>query len=136
MEYISTTSLANENDIKPGDLFDKFKSIGWIERKGEKWALTELGRQKGGQTRTNPNYGEYIVWPENISWDNGQIKQSGKLLNATALGRRFGISSQRFNLLLNELGWIEKTIAWGGIIKLGKRIGGKQFEDDTSGGTN
>jgi hypothetical protein len=135
MEYISTTSLANENDTKPSELFDKFKSIGWIERTGDKWALTEIGRQKGGQTRTNPNYGEYIVWPENISWDNSLVKQNEKLLNATALGKHFGISSQRFNLLLNELGWIEKTIAGWGITRLGKSMGGRQFEHDTSGGT-
>lgn len=134
MDYISTTALANENEIKPSDLFDKLKSIGWIERKGDKWALTELGRQNGGQTRTNPNYGEYIVWPENISWDNGQSKQNTKLLNATTLGKQFNISSQRFNLLLNELGWIEKTVAGWGVTKLGKNIGGRQFEHDASGG--
>mgnify|MGYP000134069930 CR=1 FL=1 len=130
-----TTALANENDIKPSDLFDKFKILGWIERKGDKWALTENGRQKGGQTRTNPTYGEYIVWPSNISWDNNQVKQTGRLLNATALGKYFNISSQRFNLLLNERGWIEKTVAGWGITKLGKSIGGRQFEHDTSGGS-
>lgn len=135
MDYISTTALANENDIKPSDLFDKFKSLGWIERKGDKWVLTSIGKQKGGQTRTNPNYGEYIVWPENIKWDNGHAKQNVKLLNATALGKHFNISSQRFNLLLNELGWIEKTVAGWGITKLGRNIGGRQFEHDTSGGT-
>jgi hypothetical protein len=135
MEYISTTSLANENDIKPSDLFDKLRSIGWIERKGEKWILTDLGKQKGGQTKTSPNYGEYIVWPENISWDNGKPKTSVKLLNATALGKHFNISSQRFNLLLNELGWIEKTVAGWALTKLGKSLGGRQFEHETSGGT-
>lgn len=109
--------------------------MGWIERKGDKWALTELGKQKGGQTRTNSNYGEYIVWPENISWGNEQVKQNTKLLNATALGKHFNISSQRLNLLLNELGWLEKTIAGWGMTKLGKSIGGRQFEHDISGGT-
>lgn len=135
MDFISTTALANENDIKPSDLFDKFKTLGWIERKGDKWALTEIGKQKGGQTRTNPNYGEYIVWPDNISWNNVQTKQNTKLLNATTIGKHFNISSQRFNLLLNELGWIEKTVAGWGMTKLGKSIGGRQFEHDTSGGT-
>ena len=135
MDYISTTALANENDIKPSDLFDKLKSLRLIERKNDKWVLTEIGKQKGGQTRTSPNYGEYIVWPENISWDNEKQKLSSKLLNATGLGKHFNISSQRFNLLLNELGWLEKTVAGWGITKLGKSIGGRQFEHDTSGGT-
>jgi hypothetical protein len=135
MEFLSTTALANELNIKPSELFEKLRSLQWIERKGDKWALTEMGKQKGGQTRTNPNYGEYIVWPENISWDNGHAKTNTKLLNATTLGKHFGISSQRFNLLLNELGWIEKTVAGWGATKLGKSIGGRPFEHDTSGGT-
>lgn len=51
MEYISTSALANELELKPADLFDKLKGIGWIERITDKWVLTDLGRQKGGQTR-------------------------------------------------------------------------------------
>ncbi|MEO9257296.1 MAG: hypothetical protein ABI207_02875, partial [Crocinitomicaceae bacterium] len=103
MEYISTSALANELDIKKGDLFDKLKTLGWIERKNDKWILTDLGKQKGGQTRNNPNYGEYVVWPENMQIENGQQKDKHKLINTTALGKHFNISSQRLNLLLNEL---------------------------------
>ena len=40
MEYISTTALANELDIKPAELFDKLKGFGWIEKKNDKWILT------------------------------------------------------------------------------------------------
>jgi hypothetical protein len=135
MEYISTSALANELDIKSADLFDKLKTLGWIERKNDKWVLTELGKQKGGQTRNNPKFGEFVVWPENISLDNGQQKEKPKLLNATAIGKHFDSSSQRLNLLLNELGWIEKTVAGWGLTKLGKTLGGKQFEHETSGGS-
>lgn len=135
MEYISTSALANELDIKSGDLFDKLKTLGWIERKNDKWALTDLGKQKGGQTRTSTKFGEFIVWPENISINGVKEKNKAKLINATALGKQFSISSQRFNLLLNELGWIEKTVAGWGLTKLGKNLGGKQFEHETSGGS-
>ena len=135
MEHISTSALANELDIKSLDLFDKLKTLGWIERKNEKWTLTELGKQKGGQTRNSTKFGEYIVWPENISIDNGNQKDKPKLINATALGKHFNISSQRLNLLLNELGWIEKTVAGWGLTKLGKNLGGRQFEHETSGGS-
>jgi hypothetical protein len=135
MEYISTSALANELDIKSSDLFDKLKTLGWIERKNDKWILTDFGKQKGGQTRTSPKFGEYIVWPEDISIDNEQQKNKSKLLNATALGKYFNVSSQRFNLLINELGWVEKTVAGWRITSLGKKIGGKQFEHETSGGT-
>jgi hypothetical protein len=135
MEYISTSALANELDIKSADLFDKLKTLGWIERKNDKWILTELGKQKGGQTRNNPKFGDFVVWPENISLDGGQQKEKPKLINATALGKHFDISSQRLNLILSELGWIAKDIAGWEITKLGKSLGGRQFEHETSGGT-
>ncbi len=135
MEYISTSALANELDIKSSDLFDKLKTFGWIERKNDKWTLTDLGKQKGGQIRASTKFGEFIVWPENISIENGQEKNNGKLINATVLGKHFNISSHRLNLLLNELGWIEKTVAGWGLTKLGKSLGGKQFEHETSGGS-
>ncbi len=135
MEYISTSSLANELDIKSTELFDKFKNVGWIARTNDKWILTELGKQKGGQMKQSAKYGEYIVWPENITIDGGQQKDKPKLLNATAIGKHFDISSQRLNLILSELGWIEKDIAGWQLTKLGKSLGGKQFEHETSGGT-
>jgi len=135
MEYISTSSLANELELKSADLFDKLKALGWIDRKSEKWVLTDLGRQKGGQTRNSQKFGEYIVWPEHISIDTGKKSDASKLLNATAIGKTFGISSQRLNLVLSELGLIEKDIAGWLVTKLGQGLGGKQFEHDTSGGT-
>ena len=138
MEFINTSALANENNLKSTELFEKFKNLGFVERKNNKWILTELGRQNGGQTRKSANYGEYIVWPENITWEKNGSKNntsSSKLMSATAIGKNFEISSQRFNLLLNELGWIEKTVQGWGITTLGKKNGGKQFEHDISGGS-
>jgi hypothetical protein len=135
MEYISTTALANELDIKSSDLFDELKSLGWIQRKNDKWTLTELGIKKGGQTRNNPKYGEYIVWPENISIENSTNSEKVKLINATAIGKIFNVSSQRLNLILSELGLIHKDIAGWKITKLGKINGGRQFEHETSGGS-
>lgn len=135
MEYISTSALANELELKSADLFEKLKTLGWIERKNDKWVLTELGKQKGGQTRSNPKFGEFVVWPENISIDNTQQKEKSKLLNATTIGKHFNISSQKINLLLNELGLIEKSVAGWRPTTLGKKLGGKQFEHESSGGT-
>lgn len=135
MDYISTTSLANDLDIPVNELFAKIKDLGWIERKNDKWILTDIGIKKGGQIRNNPKYGDYIVWPENISIDNHVKYQKAKLINATAIGKHFNISSQRLNLILSELGWIEKDIAGWEVTKLGKTLGGRQYEHETSGGT-
>jgi hypothetical protein len=131
MEYISTTSLANELDIPGNELFGKLKDLGFIERKNDKWILTDLGTLKGGQTRNNPKFGEYIVWPENFSFENGQSKS--KLVNATAIGKHFNVSSQRINLILSELGFQENDVAGWEVTKLGKNLGGKQFEHEQSG---
>jgi hypothetical protein len=135
MDHISTTSLANDLDIPVNELFAKFKDLGWIERKSDKWILTEIGKKKGGQIRNNPKYGDYIVWPENISIDDSPKYQKAKLINATTIGKHFNISSQRLNLILSELGWIEKELAGWEVTKLGKSLGGRQFEHETSGGT-
>lgn len=135
MEYISTSALANELEIKAGDLFAKLKILGWIDRKDDKWVLTDIDRQKGGQMRNNPKYGEYIVWPENTSFDKEPTKEQSKLLTSTVIGSHFSISNQRMNLVFSELGWIEKAISGWTVTKLGKTVGGKQFEDETKGNT-
>lgn len=133
MEYISTSSLANELDIKSSELFDKLKGLGWLEKKNDKWVLTDLGKQKGGQTRTNPKFGEYVVWPENILFSSGNSKDKKGFLSSSAIGEHFNISGQRMNLVLAELGWIEKDVAGWKLSTLGQVFNGKQLEHDTSG---
>lgn len=136
MELISTSALATTLNMKSNDLFNLFFDLGWIVKKEDKWLLTDLGKQKGGQQRVSAKFGEYIVWPENTRAENLKAAANGnKFLNATAIGQKFNISSKRLNLLLNELGWIAKTVAGWSITKLGQSLGGKQFEHETSGGT-
>jgi hypothetical protein len=138
MEYLSTTGLANEMDIPTNELFTKLKGLGLIERRSDKWILTEAGKQKGGQTRINPKFGEYIVWPENSVFENPGQNSKPKFINATAIGKHFNVSSQRLNLILSELGFIKKAFigqdvnGWT-VTKFGKSIGGKQYEHETSG---
>jgi hypothetical protein len=134
MDFLSTTALANEFDMSRDELFDKLESLGWIERKNNKWSLSAKGKQNGGQTRKTQNGEEYIVWPENISIVESGKYQKSKLLTATIVGKHFNVSSQRINLILSELGWIEKEIAGWELTKLGKNVGGRQFEHETSGG--
>ncbi|MBK8226760.1 MAG: glycerol kinase [Flavobacteriales bacterium] len=129
MEYLSTTSLAKEQDIPASELFAKLKGLGLIDRHGDKWVLTDAGRSKGGQTRTNPKYGEFIVWPEDINFDRSNGK--GKRLNATSVGKHFNISAQRMNLIFSELGWQEKHTAGWSVTKLGQAIGGREMEYET-----
>jgi len=154
--------LATKFDIKSNDLFEKLKTKGLIERKSDKWILTNLGKQSGVQIRNSPKFGEYIVWPENLSINNSEagfpilnsignflqesmltmdmvledvgLKEKSKLINASAIGKQFNISPQRLNLVFSEIGWIRKDISGWQLTKLGKGLGGRQFEHETSGG--
>lgn len=129
MEYLSTTSLAREMELSAKELFDKLQGLGLIARNDDKWTLTDTGRHRGGQTRTNPKFGEFIVWPQDIDFD--QVKGNGKNLNATAISKEFGISAQRMNLIFAELGFQEKHTAGWKVTKTGQAIGGRQMEHES-----
>lgn len=74
-----------------------------------------------------------MVWPVSTSIENGQQKSRPKLINATALGKHFSVSSQRMNLILSELGWIKPDILGWAVTKLGRAVGGREYEHETSG---
>lgn len=135
MEFKSTAEITSKLEIKTAELNSKLKSIGWIEKKDERWLLTDLGKEKGGQKRMSAKYGEFLVWPENIKIENTNLIDKSKLINATVIGKHFNISSQRLNLILSEFGWIEKDISGWTVTKLGKSVGGRKFEHETSGGS-
>lgn len=133
MEYLSTTSLAHELDIQVNEMFTNLHGLGWIERSKDKWVLTNEGKAKGGKTKSDPKFGEYIVWPENIALPNTSVNKKDGLLNPTAIGQHFKISSQKVNLILSELGFIESDAAGWELTRLGKKIGGKQCKHEQSG---
>lgn len=135
MSYISTSALAKELNVKSSDLFQTFQEKGLIKRKGEQWVLTDLGIEKGGKTKNNPKYGEYIVWPKNgtKSGESSSENSNASFLSATKIAKHFNTSSQKMNLILSELGWVKKDIAGWAVTKQGKRIGGLQKEHYQSG---
>lgn len=61
-------------------------------------------------------------------------KKGNNFLTATRISEEFGISNQRVNNILSELGWIEQAIKGWTITILGKNKGGFQKEHQ-SGGT-
>lgn len=106
--------------------------LSWIERKNEKWTLTDVGKKNGGKVQSDARFGEYVVWPDNISIPGNSEKPSTKLLNPTAIGKHFNASSQKINLILSELGFIVNDKRGWEITKLGKNFGGKQFKHEQS----
>ncbi|MBA4259764.1 MAG: glycerol kinase [Chitinophaga sp.] len=134
MNYLSTTSMAKEMEIPVQELFEQLRKIDWIERKYDKWILTDVGKLNGGKIQNSEKFGEYIVWPEtNIDsiFSTKNVYQKSKYLNSTTLGQHFSISNQRLNLILSEIGWVEKDIAGWKITKQGYNNSGRQFETDS-----
>ncbi len=64
MTYLTTTKLSEKLGVDSKRLFDQLNKWGWIEKKDKRWVLTDLGKEKGGQTRSAPEIGEFVVWPE------------------------------------------------------------------------
>lgn len=126
MKYVSTSALAKEKDLDSRELFATLKEKGWIYKKDDQWQLTKDGRVAGGDTKHNPKFGEYVVWPINI--DINQKVDSKEMLNATKVGDPFKISAKKVNLYLSDLGWVNKDRGGWVLTKAGKKNGGHQME--------
>ena len=106
IKYISTTALAKKFNITSKEMFMQLVQLGFIEKKGEVWSLTNTGVDAGGIFKTSKRYGKYITWPENLSL---QISDD-KLITSTSIGKEFQLSANKINFLLSEIGWIYKGI--------------------------
>ena len=126
MKQLSTTALAKKRNIESKELFKILTNKKWIYKKDEKWQLTREGRLAGGDTKYNPKFGEYIIWPSNL--DYTKTIDSKSKLNASKIGEHFNISSQKINLYLSELGWIEKDKGGWVTTNSGKKNGANQLE--------
>jgi hypothetical protein len=127
MKYLSTSALAKEREIDSKDLFNQLKNNGWICKKEGVWTLTKEGRIAGGDTKYNPKFGDYVIWPFNVDTQK-KINKSDKI-NSSAIGKKFDISAQKINTILAELGWIEKSNIGGwNVTKFGSKNGGIEME--------
>lgn len=102
------------------------------------WTLTSAGEALGGAYIESKEFGRYVGWPEDF--DPASLDEpaptpivpspstSGSTLTATALGNHFGISANKCNYILSELGWVKKGLRGWLVTDPGLRIGGKQAE--------
>lgn len=135
MHKISTSSLAKERKIVPAKLFEALQELGYIVRKNESWELTDSGKKAGGEVQKSDKFWVYIIWPTDLKIEQSSQKSvsAKKYLNATVIGEYFKTSSQRLNLILSELGLVEKDVAGWKITKLGKSLGWTEHIHDISG---
>lgn len=134
MKKLSTTKLSEKLNVSSRDLFDTLVNKKLIYRKDDQWNLTKKGQEFGGELIFNQKYGEFIVWPSDFDPLNLQENDRKELVNATTIGKKFDLSSQRMNLIFAEIGWTEKALKGWTVTSLGRKVGGVQFEHP-SGGT-
>ena len=129
-DKISTTALAKQKGTQAKSLFQELSQFGYIVRHDSKWMLTTIGEKFGGEYAEHPEYGSFIVWPNNLIIDNSS--SAGKRLTATQIGELHKLNAKKINQILNELGWISREDDGWHITDLGLRAGGEQREEKNS----
>lgn len=73
------------------------------------------------------------VPPPPVTDDGSDNESDGALLSSTKLGQHFGLSARRMNLVLSELGWIEKYVKGWTPTERGNQLGAQVREIRRSG---
>lgn len=136
MKLISTTALSKSLGIPAKQVFAILLEKGFIEKENDSWILTVQGKSNGGDYKASKQYGQYIVWPEDLqllSEAAATAKLQVKLITATLVGRSFDLSANKINFILSEIGWVNKGIKGWIVTDQGKKQGGLQAEDKKSG---
>lgn len=136
--YISVTKLSKRLGKETKEILNILSDNGWIKKSGSYWEMTELGRKKGGELKTDKENGNsWIVWPPETNFDEifSKILQEkrSKLLTARNIAESFKINKERVNLILSELGWIKKELKGWILTEIGETMGGEHFEHEKTG---
>lgn len=129
----STTQLAKKLNRDAKDVFSLLADRGWIKREGKVWRLTSKGEFEGGRYTQHEKFGEYIVWPDEVREHRIFSSESFVFITASQLGKIYKISAKRMNLLLAEMGWIERYHHGWKLTALGIAVGGQQVEHESTG---
>ncbi|MEQ9404332.1 MAG: glycerol kinase [Cyclobacteriaceae bacterium] len=124
MSNISASGLAKRLKKSTKETYEQLRSEKLILKEGEAWVLTTLGYEFGGEIIDSKKYGSFVAWPEDFDPFNLATSKKVDLFNVSKLIDDVEISAQRLNLVLAEIGWIEKTIKGWSATGLGKKVGG------------
>ena len=133
IKLISTSQLSKNLSIPKSKLDEFLLAAGYIERAEKGFSLTKKGEEQGGSWHTHPKYGTYMVWPETLDIPDRTFTQGNDFINATAIANRLNLSARRINMMLSELGWIERYLKGWNITALGMKNGGIQKENTKNG---
>ena len=141
MEYISTSILAKNLKVDWKKLFQYLSENNLVTKKDGAWILTKAGEKNGGKYTITDKGEQYITWPVNMTIDikdpifseKDLSQKSYGMLTATKIAEHFKITAQRLNLILSEIGWIEKQIEGWAVTPFGKKLGAKEIEHFKTG---
>ncbi len=133
IKHLSTTQLAKKLNMTKYKLDERLLAAKFIEKVEGKFRLTDLGKEKGGVIIDHPKYGKYIAWDERIDIPNKLITQGRAFYSATKMGEKYKLSARKINMILSEMGYIEKYLKGWTITLLGSKNGGIQKENHQSG---
>ena len=66
-EKLTTSNLAKHLGMRTADLNDRLMSKGWLQRDGDEYKLTDTGKKAGGEARYSKQYGQFFLWPKDLS---------------------------------------------------------------------
>jgi len=133
LKLISTSALAKKLSMSKHQLDELLLAAKYIIRDGEKYKLTDLGIQNSGALKNHTKFGEYIVWDENIEIPNKLITQGKEFYSSTKIASKYELSARKINMILSEIGFIEKYLKGWTITILGTKNGGIQKENSKNG---
>lgn len=135
--YLSTSALSKKENISSKELFNLLEKAQWIQKSNDSWELTDLGISQGGRYQESKRFGQYIVWPENLSSLTAQSQETkspqDSQLTSKTIGQHFQISANKTNQILSELGWIKKALKGWQATAQGLKLKAIQSEDYRSG---
>ena len=133
IKLISTSALSKKLAIKKHHLDEILLSLNFIQKNDNGYVLTEDGVKNGGCIKKHPKFGEYIAWPENIEIPNLAKNSGKKYFSSTKIASKYNLSARKINLILSEIGFIEKYLKGWTITELGSKNGGIQKENLQNG---
>jgi len=133
IKQISTSALAKKLSISKHQLDELLLASKYIVKDEKGYKLTDLGIKNSGAIKNHAKFGEYIVWNEDIEIPNKLITQGKEFFSSTKIANKYNLSARKINLILSEIGFIEKYLKGWTITILGSKNGGIQKENNQNG---
>ena len=133
IKQISTSALAKKLSMSKHQLDELLLAAKYIIKNEKGYKLTDLGIKNSGAIKNHAKFGEYIVWDENIEIPNKLITQGKEFYSSTKIANKYNLSARKINLILSEIGFIEKYLKGWTISILGSKNGGIQKENNQNG---